>query len=109
MKNLAEDLISAHIDCETDRDIIETLRELGNQGQLGGWRIEPFGIPGSFPWCLSDGQIKVALSQTRENIAMTANVLPFDQEEDAQSSNKYTTMLHEIFNGTNGVVNSNLV
>ena len=78
MKDWTEDLISALVDCEADSDIIETLRDLGDQGRLGGWRIEPLDIPGGFPWCLSDGQVKVALSKSRRNIAMTSSVLPFE-------------------------------
>ncbi|EIX9340653.1 MULTISPECIES: hypothetical protein [Klebsiella] len=109
MKDWTEDLISALVDCEADSDIIETLRDLGDQGRLGGWRIEPLDIPGGFPWCLSDGQVKVALSKSRKNIAMTSSVLPFEQEEDAKSCNKYITKLHTVFNSTNGVVNSSLI
>ncbi|WP_368541967.1 hypothetical protein [Enterobacter soli] len=108
MKNWADDLICAHVDCDAEQDIIETLRDLGNQGLLAGWRLEPLNIPGGFPWCLSKGGIQVALVQTRKNIAMTSNVFPSDPNEDAASSNIYIKQVHEIFNNTNGVVSSNL-
>lgn len=47
-ERLDKDLISALVDCEADSDIIETLRDLGDQGRLGGWRIEPLDILEAF-------------------------------------------------------------
>ena len=108
MYEWTDDLVNAHVDCDAEFDIIETLKNLGEQGRLNGWKISPLNIPGAQPWCLTKGDVRVALCKTRKNIAMTSNVLPIDQEENAAKSNKYIEELHAIFNQTNGILNSNI-
>jgi hypothetical protein len=108
MSEWTDDLICAHVDCDADSDIISVLDTLSAQGALDGWSLEPLGIAGAHPWCLRKGNIKVALYQSRKNIAMTSNVLPIDELEDASKSNDYIKILHNIFNLTNGMLNSNI-
>lgn len=108
MSEWTDDLICAHVDCDAESDIISVLENLSAQDSLDGWVIERLGIPGAHPWCLRKGDIKVALYQTRRNIAMTSNVLPIDELEDASKSNAYIENLHEVFNRTNGILNSNI-
>ncbi|MHA0917124.1 hypothetical protein ACR9H8_20580 [Kosakonia cowanii] len=108
MSEWTDDLICAHVDCDADRDIISVLGELSDQGSLEGWFLEQLGIPGAHPWCLRKGDIKIALYQSRKNIAITSNVLPTDELQDASKSNEYIKILHDIFNRTNGKLNSNI-
>ncbi|WP_182928623.1 hypothetical protein [Klebsiella sp. WP3-W18-ESBL-02] len=108
MSDWFDALVCAHVDCDADRDIIETLRDLGEHGRLNGWIIAPLNIPGAHPWCLTKGDIRVALYQARRNVMMTSNVLPIDEEENAAKSNRYIEELHTIFNNTGGILNSNI-
>ncbi|MGZ0299584.1 hypothetical protein ACTM6I_03560 [Citrobacter freundii] len=108
MKDWTDDLINAHVDCDAENDIIETLKQLSSQNKLEGWLLEPLNIPGAHPWCLRNGHIRVALCQTRKNIVMTANVLPVDELHDAKKSNAYIKILHDIFNSNDGILSSNI-
>lgn len=108
MSEWTENLICAHVDCDAENDIIDILKDLSGQGRLDGWLLKPLDIPGAHPWCLEKGNVKVALCQTRRNIAMTSNVLPVDELQDADKSNAYTKSLHTVFNMTGGIVNSNI-
>lgn len=108
MSEWTDDLICAHVDCDAGSDIISVLENLSATGKLDGWYFEKLGIPGAHPWCLCKNGIKVALFQTRKNIAMTSNVLPLDELEDASKSNEYIEILHKVFNRTNGILNSNI-
>ncbi|EKT5515784.1 hypothetical protein [Escherichia coli] len=106
MTEWTNDLISALVYCDADNDIIETLQQLSAQQLLNGWNITKTDIPGSYPWCLTRDGISVHLQQCQKNIAKTVNVLPVDSEENASKSNKYINELHEIFNDTNGILES---
>ncbi len=93
-----DDLQNAHVYCDSSLNIIDVLRNLGNSGNLNGWVIQPLGISGSHTWCLaSTNGIKVALSTTISNIAMTSNVIPIDDLQDAAKSNEITNELYKIF------------
>ncbi len=92
-----DDLQNVKVSCDPNDDIIDVLRRLGNSGHLNGWSIQPLGIPGADPWCLELNGIKVALSTIYSNQAMTGNVIPIDDLQDAAKSNAVTNELYQIF------------
>ena len=92
-----DDLQNVQVSCDTNLNIIDVLRDLGNSGKLNGWIIQPLNIPGAHSWCLASNNIKVALSIIYNNQAMTSNVIPIDDLQDAAASNAVTNELYQIF------------
>ncbi|UPK82523.1 hypothetical protein LW139_07495 [Proteus vulgaris] len=92
-----DDLQNVQVSCDPSLNIIDVLRDLGNSGKLNGWIIQPLGIPGANPWCLAFNDIKVALSIIYSNQAMTSNVIPTDNLQNAAASNAVTKTLYQIF------------
>ncbi|ATA23520.1 hypothetical protein BIY26_09430 [Brenneria goodwinii] len=107
MSDWTDDLICAHIDCDADKNIFDVLAYCETQELLDGWKLE-HSPSNHIQWWLKKDNVEVGLIQNRNNIAMTANVLPIDYNEDAEKSNVIIRKLHDIFNKTNGILNSNL-
>ncbi len=82
-----------------DENIIERLK------QLSDWKLKPLEIEGSFEYCLEKDGVKIALSIDAKNVAITANILPYDWEHDQESANNYLMELSESLD-TAGIHNS---
>lgn len=54
---------------------------------VNGWSFEELGIPGGHKFCLRNGDTKIAIFKSAENIVMTSNVLPHDSHYDQGKAN----------------------
>lgn len=52
-----------------------------------GWSFEELGISGGHKFCLRNGDTKIAIFKSAENIVMTSNVLPHDSNHDQDKAN----------------------
>ncbi len=55
---------------------------------VDGWSFEELGIPGALKFCLRNGDTKIAISKSAENIIMTSNVLPYDSAHNQDKANE---------------------
>ncbi|MBL0676489.1 hypothetical protein [Aeromonas dhakensis] len=64
---------------DADTDLIEEFKNLPN------WELKQGDIPGSYPYLLQKGDVKIYLDNTAKNVVKTVNVLPQDQTENHPS------------------------
>jgi hypothetical protein len=70
-----------------------------------GWIFEDLGIAGGHPYCLRQGNVKVAIRQDSNNVAMSSNVLPHDWGHDQDAANSVLISLSKALTDS-GISNS---
>lgn len=59
-----------------------SIEETFKSKSIEGWSFEKLGISMGHEYCFNDGSTKVAVRFSTENIAVTSNVLPHDNNHD---------------------------
>ncbi|XKD94179.1 hypothetical protein ACISK3_05725 [Morganella morganii] len=107
MSSYAERIATAHIQCDTEEELLSLLKELTDKQMLGGWRLRkhetpPAGAPS--PWYLLKDNARIALLPTHPFAAVSVADATIAEETEIKAQNDRIEHLSNAINSTYGIL-----
>lgn len=107
MSSYAERITTAHIQCDTEEELLPLLKELSDKQMLGGWRLrkhETMPDRAPSPWYLLRDNSQIALLPTHPYAAASVPDTGIAEAEEITAHNDRIEHLSNAINSTYGIL-----